>query len=99
AGREAEKQKRLEQQSKEHFARLLKEEELFSAQQLIDQKEKNDREVSQLELNYHKKIEKFEEFKSKEGASKKDKAAADEQFAKLETDRDAAVAALKLKQE
>ena len=99
AEREAEKQKRLEQQAKEHFARLLKEEELFSAQQLIDQKEKNDREVSQLELNYQKKIEKFEEFKSKEGASKKDKAAADEQIAKLETDRDAAVAALKLKQE
>src|SRR5690606_2928776 len=99
AEREAAQQKRREEQANEHFARLLKEEELFSAQQLIDQKEKNDREVAQLELDFQKKIDKFEEFKTKDGASKKDKAAADDQIAKLELDRDAAVAALKLKQE
>src|SRR5690606_19199309 len=99
AEREAAQQQRIEKQAKEHFARLLKEEELFSAQQLIEQKEKNDKEVAQLELDYQKKIDKFEEFKTKEGASKKDKAAADDQIAKLEVERDAAVAALKLKQE
>src|SRR5690606_29027528 len=59
AEREAARQKRREEQAKEHFARLLKEEELFSAQQLIDQKEKNDREVAQLELDFQKKIDKF----------------------------------------
>lgn len=97
--RAKEQQERLEKQAKEHFSRLLKEEDLFAAQQLIDQMDKNDKEVAQLELEYQKKIDKFEEFKLKEGASKADKAKADEQIAKLTVDRDAAIQNLRVKHE
>lgn len=99
AEREKEKQKRIEDQAKKHFEQLLKDEDLFSAQKLIDQKAKNDKEIAQIELDYQRKIDKFKEFLSMEGALDKEKEGAKASIAKLESERDDNVSKLKLKHE
>lgn len=99
ADRKKREQERLEQQAKDHFERLLKEEELFSANQLINQKAKHEKEVAQLELNYQKQIDKWEEFKNKKGATDAQIAEADLKLDELIVKKEKAVQDLRLSQE
>lgn len=99
ADRQKEEQKRKEDQAKKHFEQLLKDEEIFSAQKLIDQKDKNDKEIAQLELDYKRKIDKFKEFLSMEGALDKEKSEASAKIEELENEKKNKVDELKLKQE
>lgn len=92
-------QDRLEKQAKEHFERLLKEENLFSANQLINQKAKHEKEVAQVELSYQKQIDKWQEFKEKKGATSAQLAEADAKIGKLNAEREKAVQDLRLRQE
>lgn len=99
ADRQKEEQKRKEDQAKKHFEQLLKEENLFSVQKEINQKEKNEKEIAQLEHSYQVKIDKFKEFQNMEGAMDKEKEGARIKIVELEKQRDEDVSRLKLKQE
>ncbi|MGO3807429.1 MAG: hypothetical protein ACTJHT_14125, partial [Sphingobacterium sp.] len=99
AKREADRLKRTEEKQKEHLANLLKEEGVFSVQQLIDQKATNEAEVAQLELDYQKKIDKFKDFIANTKGLEAEKAIASSKIKELEASRDQGVADLKLKQE
>ena len=97
--RQKEEQKRKEDQAKKHFDQLLKDENLFSIQKEINQKEKNERELAQLEQEYQVKIDKFQEFQNMEGAMDKEKESAKVKIDELEKQRDEDVSKLKLKHE
>ncbi|MFD2741968.1 MULTISPECIES: phage tail tape measure protein [Sphingobacterium] len=99
AEREKEKQERIAKQTKEHYERMLKEEELFAAQQLINQMEKNDKEIKQLELSYKQKIDKFTEFLTREGVTAEQKANAIQKIEDLKTAKKKATDDLRVKHE
>lgn len=97
--RKKEELKRKEDQAKKHFEQLLKDEALFAVQKEINQKEKNDREIAQLQQDYQVKIDKFKDFLTMEGALEKEKENAKVKIADLEKQRDNDVSQLKLNHE
>lgn len=99
ADKAKEENERIEADNKKHLERLLKEEELFSANQLINQKSTHEKELAQLGQTFEKEISKWEEFKTRKGVTAAQVAEADGKMAELAKDKEKAVQDLRLKQE
>lgn len=87
------------EKAKEEYEKILKEEGLFSAAQLVSQKERNEREIAEERAKYQKRIDAWEEFKKKKGVTEEQKGEADANILTLGAQSDIAVTKLRVKQE
>ncbi|MGJ1424566.1 phage tail tape measure protein [Sphingobacterium spiritivorum] len=93
-------EEREAERAQELFKKLVKDQELFAAQELANKQEKNDKEVEMERLKYDKQIDAWKEFLSKkEGRTPDQINYAQSQITKIGGDRDNAIDALRINQE
>ncbi|MGN2373457.1 phage tail tape measure protein [Sphingobacterium spiritivorum] len=93
-------EERQAERAQELFKKLIKDQELFAAQELANKQEKNDKEVEMERLKYDKQIDAWKEFLSKkEGRTPEQVNYAQSQITKIGGDRDNAIDALRINQE
>ncbi|MGJ1366271.1 phage tail tape measure protein [Sphingobacterium spiritivorum] len=93
-------EEREAERAQELFKKLVKDQELFAAQELANKQEKNDKEVEMERLKYDKQIDAWKEFLSKkEGRTPEQVNYAQSQITKIGGDRDKAIDELRINQE
>ncbi|MGJ1432906.1 phage tail tape measure protein [Sphingobacterium spiritivorum] len=93
-------EERAAERSQELFKKLVKDQELFAAQELANKQEKNDKEVEMERLKYDKHIDAWKEFLSKkEGRTPEQVNYAESQITKISGERDNAIDVLRINQE
>ncbi|MGJ1295521.1 phage tail tape measure protein [Sphingobacterium spiritivorum] len=96
---EKKKPKSDAEKAKEEYEKLLKEEKLFAAAQLISQQEGNAKEIAEEEAKYQKRIDAWKEFQSTVGTTPEQKNDAQEKEKELVKEKENSVNKLRVKHE